>query len=48
MTWAADDGYVYVFSPSYAKAMTDKRQRTTLQAGVVSINTKTEELDKTY
>lgn len=25
MTWAADDGYVYVFSPSYAKAMTDKR-----------------------
>lgn len=48
MTWAADDGYVYVFSPSYAKAMTDKRQRTTLPAGVVRINTKTEEFDKNY
>lgn len=48
MTWAADDGYVYVFSPSYAKAVTDKRQRTTLPAGVVRINTKTEEFDKNY
>lgn len=48
MTWAADDGYVYVFSPSYAKAMTDKRQRTTLPSGVVRINTKTEEFDKNY
>ena len=48
MTWAADDGYVYVFSPSYAKAMTDKRQRTSLPAGVVRINTKTEEFDKNY
>ena len=36
MNWLADDGYVYVFSPSYAKTMSDSRQQTTLPAGVVT------------
>lgn len=44
MNWLADDGYVYVFSPSYAKTMSDSRQQTTLPAGVVRIDTKAEEL----
>ncbi len=48
MNWLADDGYVYVFSPSYAKTMADARQQTTLPAGVVRINTKTEEFDAGY
>lgn len=48
MDWRADDGYVYVFSPSYAKTMTDVRQQTTLPAGVVRINTTTEEFDANY
>lgn len=48
MNWLADDGYVYVFSPSYAKTMTDARQQTTLPAGVVRINTNTEEFDAGY
>lgn len=48
MTWLADDGYVYVFSPSYAKSMSDARQQTTLPAGVVRINTSTEEFDANY
>lgn len=41
MLWLADDGYVYVFSPSYAKTMKDERQQTTLPSGVVRINTNT-------
>lgn len=48
MNWKADDGFVYVFSPSYAKTMTDVRQQTTLPAGVVRINTTTEEFDADY
>lgn len=48
MDWLADDGYVYVFSPSYAKVMTDARQQTTLPAGVVRVNTSTEEFDANY
>lgn len=48
MNWKADDGYVYVFSPSYAKTMADVRQQTTLPAGVVRINTTTEEFDADY
>lgn len=48
MTWKADDGYVYVFSPSYAKTMTDTRQQSTLPAGVVRINPTTEEFDSNY
>ena len=39
MLWKADDGYIYVLSPSYAKTMKDSRQQTTLPAGVVRINT---------
>lgn len=35
--WAADNGDIYVFSPSFAKTMTDSRQQTTLPAGVVRI-----------
>lgn len=35
--WAADNGDIYVFSPSYAKTMTDPRQQTSLPAGVVRI-----------
>lgn len=49
MIWATDDGqYVYVISPSYAKTMTDSRQQTSLPAGVVRINTQTEEFDDYY
>ena len=48
MDWLADDGYVYVFSPSYAKTMKDVRQQTTLPAGVVRINTTTETFDYAY
>lgn len=48
MDWLADDGYVYVFSPSYAKTMKDVRQQTTLPAGVVRINTTTETFDDAY
>lgn len=48
MNWLADDGYMYVFSPSYAKTMSDSRQQTTLPAGVVRINTQSEEFDDSY
>ena len=48
MTWLADDGYVYVFSPSYAKTMKDSRQQTKLPAGVVRIDPSTEEFDPDY
>lgn len=49
MIWATDDGrYVYVISPSYAKTMADARQQTTLPAGVVRIDTSTEEFDDYY
>ncbi len=49
MNWLADDGnYMYVFSPSYAKTMSDSRQQTTLPAGVVRINTQSEEFDSDY
>jgi hypothetical protein len=47
-TWAADNGDVYVFSPSYAKTMTDDKQKTTLPAGVVRIKAGTEEFDNDY
>lgn len=48
MNWLADDGYMYVFSPSYAKTMTDARQQTTLPAGVVRIDTEKEAFDAGY
>lgn len=48
MIWAADNGDVYVFSPSYAKTMTANVQKTTLPAGVVRIKAGTEEFDANY
>ena len=48
MNWLADDGYMYVFSPSYAKTMKDVRQQTTLPAGVVRIDTQAEDFDPDY
>lgn len=35
--WTDSKGDIYVFSPSFAKSMTDSRQRTTLSAGVCRI-----------
>ncbi len=46
--WTADNGDIYVFSPSYAKTMADARQRTTLDAGVMRIKAGTETFDDTY
>ncbi|WP_313381662.1 DUF4374 domain-containing protein [Proteiniphilum saccharofermentans] len=46
--WAADNGDIYVFSPSYAKTMEDDRQKTTLPAGVVRVKAGTEEFDSDY
>lgn len=48
MIWAAENGDVYVFSPSYAKTMADDRQKTTLPAGVVRIKQGMEEFDNNY
>ena len=46
--WEADNGDIYVFSPSYAKTMSDVRQRTTLPAGVVRIPAGQEDFDSYY
>lgn len=46
--WEADNGDVYVFSPSYAKTMSDSRQQTTLPAGVVRIPDGQEDFDDYY
>lgn len=46
--WAADNGDVYVFSPSYAKIMTDSRQKTTLNSGVARIKSGASEFDPDY
>ncbi|MDF9831616.1 DUF4374 domain-containing protein [Parabacteroides sp. PF5-6] len=48
MIWAADNGDVYVFSPSYAKVMTAEVQRTTLPAGVVRIKAGASTFDASY
>lgn len=48
MVWAADNGDVYVFSPSYAKTMADPRQQTTLPAGVVRIPSGSTDFDDYY
>ena len=48
MIWAADSGDIYVFSPSFAKTMTDPRQRTTLPAGVVRIRAGANDFDPDY
>ncbi len=47
-TWAADNGDVYVFSPSFAKTMTADVQKTTLDAGVVRIKAGTSNFDDSY
>ena len=39
---------MYVISPSYAKTMSDSRQQTSLPAGVVRIDTQTEDFDDYY
>ena len=46
--WPADNGDIYVFSPSYAKTMTAAVQQTTLPAGVVRIKSGTEDFDSDY
>ena len=46
--WAAENGDIYVFSPSYAKTMTDPRQRTELPAGVCRIPAGTKAFDSYY
>ena len=48
MVWADDRGDIYVFSPSYAKFMSDSRQQTTLPAGVMRILNGTETFDPNY
>ena len=48
MLWKVDDGYVYVFSPSYAKTMKSDLQKTSLPSGAVRINTTTKEFDENY
>ena len=48
MVWATDGGDIYVFSPSYAKTMSDERQRTSLPAGVVRIKAGAEDFDADY
>lgn len=46
--WADDKGDVYVFSPSYAKTMSNKYQRTELDAGVCRIPSGSDTFDDYY
>ncbi|MDE6871529.1 MAG: DUF4374 domain-containing protein [Bacteroidales bacterium] len=46
--WAADNGDIYVFSASFAKTLTDTRQQTGLDAGVVRIKAGASEFDPDY
>lgn len=46
--WAADNGDVYVFSPSYARIMEADVQKTSLPAGVVRIKKGASEFDADY
>lgn len=46
--WLGDDNYLYVFSNSYAKSASDPRQQTTLPAGVIRLNTSTNQFDANY
>jgi hypothetical protein len=48
MIRTADNGDVYVFSPSFAKCMTDARQQTSLDAGVVRIKSGSYDFDENY
>ena len=47
-TWVDDKGDIYVFSPSYAKTVTEEVQRTTLPAGVCRIPAGSNEFDSYY
>ncbi len=47
-TWVDDNGDIYVFSPSYAKTLTEEVQRTTLPAGVCRIPKGSNEFDSYY
>lgn len=46
--WADENGDVYVFSPSYAKTMTNSLQRAENNAGVMRIKAGKTEFDDTY
>lgn len=46
--WAAENGDIYVFSASYAKTMTDIRQKTSLPAGVCRIPAGSTQFDDYY
>lgn len=46
--WAADNGDIYVFSPSYAKLQSDPRQQTTHPSSVMRIKKGATEFDSTY
>lgn len=46
--WTDSHGDTYVFSPSYAKTMTDARQRTSLPAGVCRIPAGSNKFDSYY
>lgn len=46
--WAADNGDIYVFSPSYAKLQSDPRQRTKHPSSVMRIKKGMMEFDNTY
>lgn len=46
--WAAENGDIYVFSPSYAKTMTDPLQQTKLNAGVCRIPAGSKQFDDYY
>ncbi len=48
MIWSADNGDIYVFSPSYAKTMADPRQQTSLPAGALRIKSGSTEFDPDY
>jgi len=48
MIWNDADGDLYVFSPSFAKTMSDKRQQTTLPAGVVRVKKGAADFDPNY
>ncbi len=48
MIWGTESGDIYIFSPSYAKIMSDERQRTSLPAGVVRIKAGEMTFDEDY